>query len=142
MDVLLSAIENGANAIAEGFLFSVAAVLIVGESWRSSRSSAKRRDAVDERLEDLSSRVQELSGEVRTLGSRLAEEQDRYALLYFVMGLIIDKHTRSEGLRDVISSLVDAGLKSGWAELRDTPLQQSRIQYIPSNDTDTSTSGK
>lgn len=71
------AIENGANAIAEGFLFGVAAALIIGESWRSSRSSAKRRDAVDERLEELSSQVEELSSGANALEARLTEEQDR-----------------------------------------------------------------
>ncbi|KAI3998256.1 optic atrophy 3-like protein [Schizophyllum commune Loenen D] len=35
------AIENGANAIAEGFLFAVAAALILGESWRSSVKGEK-----------------------------------------------------------------------------------------------------
>ena len=32
------AISNGANAISEGFLFAVAATIILGETYRSSRS--------------------------------------------------------------------------------------------------------
>jgi len=43
-----SAIENGANALAEGFLFTVAAALILGEPWRSSRSQSRRRGDVDD----------------------------------------------------------------------------------------------
>ena len=53
-----SAIENGANFIAEGFLFSVAAALIIGETWRSSRSQSRRRDDVDDRLDELAVRVE------------------------------------------------------------------------------------
>ncbi|KAF8881303.1 optic atrophy 3-like protein [Gymnopilus junonius] len=48
-----TAIENGANALAEGFLFSVAAGLIVAETWRSSWNESKRRDSVNVRLEEL-----------------------------------------------------------------------------------------
>ena len=58
------AIENGANAMAEGFLFSVATLLIIGETWRSSRNTSKRRDDVNDRLETL-------QGDVDGLKSRL-----------------------------------------------------------------------
>ncbi|XP_006463238.1 hypothetical protein AGABI2DRAFT_73503, partial [Agaricus bisporus var. bisporus H97] len=36
------AIKNGANLFAEVFLFTVAASLIFGETWRPSRSQSKR----------------------------------------------------------------------------------------------------
>lgn len=39
--------------MAEGFLFGVATLLIIGETWRSSRNTSKRRDDVDDRLETL-----------------------------------------------------------------------------------------
>ncbi|KAJ3858656.1 optic atrophy 3-like protein [Lentinula novae-zelandiae] len=58
------AIDSGANALAEGFLFSVAAGLILGESYRSSRNETKRRDGVDDRLGVLEGRVGELEREV------------------------------------------------------------------------------
>ena len=61
------AIENGANTIAEGFLFSVAAALIIGESWRSSRNQSKRRDSVDDQLDELGTKVTELSARVDSL---------------------------------------------------------------------------
>jgi Optic atrophy 3 protein (OPA3) len=64
------AIENGANTLAEGFLFSVAAMLILGEAWRSSRSQSKRRDSVDDQLEELSNKVQELTTRVDTFGQQ------------------------------------------------------------------------
>ena len=82
------AIDSGANAIAEGFLFSVAAALIVGESWRSSRSLAKRREVVDEKIEELNERVDELKERVSGLERRMEEEwreeRDRCVFLFFV----------------------------------------------------------
>jgi len=68
------AIENGANALAEGFLFGVAAILIIGETWRSSRSQSKRRDDVDDKLEGLSTHIQELSSR---LDQSLANIEER-----------------------------------------------------------------
>ncbi|KIW22953.1 uncharacterized protein PV07_11194 [Cladophialophora immunda] len=47
------AIESGANFISEAFLFSVAAGLILFESWRSGRKATQRRDDIAERLNDL-----------------------------------------------------------------------------------------
>ncbi|RMZ87623.1 hypothetical protein DV736_g5150, partial [Chaetothyriales sp. CBS 134916] len=47
------AIESGANFISETFLFSVAAGLILVESWRSRKKESTRRDGVAERLADL-----------------------------------------------------------------------------------------
>lgn len=70
------AIENGANAIAEGFLFGVAALLIVGETWRSSRSSAKRRTDVDDRVDTLSRQVETLSTSIKDLEARFEERWD------------------------------------------------------------------
>lgn len=58
------AIENGANALAEGFLFAVAASLILAETWRSARSQSKRRDDVDDRLDELAARVDGLTERV------------------------------------------------------------------------------
>jgi optic atrophy 3 protein len=64
------AIENGANTLAEGFLFSVAAILILGETWRSSRSQSRRRDSVDDQLEELSNKLQELTARVDIIGGQ------------------------------------------------------------------------
>ena len=47
------AIESGANFISETFLFTVAASLIIFESWRSGRKEKNRRDKVAEQLGDL-----------------------------------------------------------------------------------------
>ena len=75
------AIENGANAIAEGFLFSVATALIIGETWRSSRSQSKRRDDVDDQLDALGTKVVDLTTRVDDLAGKwetdLREERQR-----------------------------------------------------------------
>lgn len=76
------AIENGANALAEGFLFSVAAALIIGETWRSSRSQTKRREGVDDRLDELESKVEQLNKALTNISQeyeqRWTEERERY----------------------------------------------------------------
>jgi hypothetical protein len=69
-----SAVENGANMLAEGFLFAVAASLIIGETWRSSRSESKRREGVNDQLDDLGTRLTELSTRVDNL-SELVESE-------------------------------------------------------------------
>jgi len=61
------AIENGANTNAEGFLFAVAAALILGESWRSSRNQSKRRDSVDDQLDELGTKIVALTTRVDSL---------------------------------------------------------------------------
>ena len=75
------AIENGANAIAEGFLFSVATALIIGESWRSSRSQSKRRDDVDDQLDALGTKIVDLTTRVDNLAGKwetdLREERQK-----------------------------------------------------------------
>lgn len=71
------AIENGANFLAEGFLFAVAAALILGESWRSSRSEARRRAGVGDALEALQVHVGELSTRLEGLEEASAEERER-----------------------------------------------------------------
>ena len=71
------AIENGANAIAEGFLFSVAAVLILGETYRSSRNQARRRD-LDEvvRGERRAERRQQRRAQLQHRGRGLAAQDE------------------------------------------------------------------
>lgn len=54
------AVQNGANTLAESFLFAVGAGLVLGETYRSSRKNAERRDNVAEELAWLRSRVEEL----------------------------------------------------------------------------------
>jgi Optic atrophy 3 protein (OPA3) len=79
----LRAIENGANFLAEGFLFSVAAALIIGETWRSSRSQSKKRSDVNDSIEGLQTRVRELSARLQRREEVSLEEQQRYVCSMF-----------------------------------------------------------
>ncbi|KAF8061782.1 optic atrophy 3 protein-domain-containing protein [Lyophyllum atratum] len=116
------AIENGANALAEGFLFTVAAGLILGESWRSSRSQSKQRSDVAEQLDSLDTRVTELASRIDDLAARWEDElkHERY---------------RNDELSRILQRVVDIKLHhDGWADLEGTPLQNlsaPRIQFPP-----------
>jgi len=112
------AIENGANTIAEGFLFAVAAALILGESWRSSRNQSKRRDSVDDQLDELGTKVTELSARVDSLIDEREVEMR-------------EEKMRNEKLSRILEQVVEIGLRGGWGELQDTPLQIPRIQLPP-----------
>lgn len=78
------AIENGANFLAEGFLFTVAAGLILGETWRTSRNQTKRRDNVDDQLDTLGTKVVELNCRLNTLSelweTELRDVKQRYVV--------------------------------------------------------------
>ncbi|KAG9017090.1 hypothetical protein FRB90_001820 [Tulasnella sp. 427] len=71
---LYRAVQNGANILAEGFLFTVAAGLVLAETWRSSRSTSKRRDAIDDQIEELQGKVADLENQL-VESKKLAEEQ-------------------------------------------------------------------
>ena len=81
--VISSAIQNGANSLAEAFLFTVGASLILAEAWRSNRSQARRRDDVDDQLDDLKTELRELKTQMAAMGTgweeRLEEERSRWA---------------------------------------------------------------
>ncbi|OBZ75957.1 OPA3-like protein, partial [Grifola frondosa] len=113
------AIENGANALAEGFLFGVATLLIIGETWRSSRSQSKRRDSVNDQLEDLQAKVSSLTQSVETL----TKDYD---------GRWSEERQRNDELARILERVVEIGLRGGWAEFEDTPMPLPRIQLVPS----------
>ncbi|ESK92277.1 optic atrophy 3 family [Moniliophthora roreri MCA 2997] len=114
------AIESGANALAEGFLFAVAAGLIIGETWRSSRNQSKRRDDVDDKLEDLDTRVTELTTRFNSLASQIEERLD-------------EERRRNDELSRILERMVEIGLRGGWAEFEDTPLRIPRISLSRSH---------
>ncbi|RDB19495.1 OPA3-like protein [Hypsizygus marmoreus] len=124
------AIENGANALAEGFLFAVAASLILGETWRTSRNQSKRRDSVDDQLDALGTKVVELTTRVDSLSTQWENE-------------LRDEKQRNDELSRILQRVVEIGLRGGWAEFEDTPLQIPRIQvssYQPPSDSPHSSS--
>lgn len=111
------AIENGANALAEGFLFAVAAALILGESFRTSRAQSKRRDDVDDRLDELATSVSSLRdavGQLRQTQQELEEERER-----------------NDELQRIMERVVEIGLRGGWAEFEDTPLKIPKANLTP-----------
>ncbi|EIE91036.1 hypothetical protein RO3G_15747 [Rhizopus delemar RA 99-880] len=55
------AIEAGANFLSEAFIFSVAASIIIAETWRSHSNAKNRRNHVDDALENLENKTQVLS---------------------------------------------------------------------------------
>ncbi|PBK70059.1 OPA3-domain-containing protein [Armillaria solidipes] len=112
------AIDNGANALAEGFLFGVAALLIIGETWRSSRSQSKRRDDVNDKLDELGTQVTELKTRMNLLTDQL-EQRD------------LEQQLRNDELTRILERVVEIGLRGGWAEFEDTPLQFPRISLAP-----------
>jgi hypothetical protein len=54
--------------LAESFLFAVAAGLVLGETYRSSRKEGKRRDDVRERIETLEEEKNEMRKMLEGLG--------------------------------------------------------------------------
>jgi len=98
------AVENGANFLAEGFLFSVAVAVIVGETWRSSRSQSKRRDTLDDRLEDLGQQVVELTEKVDGLERKWGDE---------IAGI----RERNDELTRVLERIIWIGLRGGWTDV-------------------------
>ncbi|KAF4604351.1 hypothetical protein EYR40_001530 [Pleurotus pulmonarius] len=109
------AIENGANALAEGFLFSVAAALIIGETWRTSRNTSKRKDDVDDKLEGLETKVTELTTRVDLLAQKWDDQ-------------LHEERQRNDELARILERVVEIGLRGGWAEFQDTPLPLPRVQ--------------
>lgn len=66
------AIDMGATFISETFMFLVAGAVIVFEQWRSRRKASGRRDEVDEKIEELQSKNQELENELHSLKTQIA----------------------------------------------------------------------
>lgn len=115
------AIENGANALAESFLFAVAAALILGESYRTSSKQSKRRDDVDDKLEGLASAVERLQQDKVEVEHALEQSREE----------VEGERKRREALEKVVERLVGVGIGLGGntldaSVLQGTPLQPPR----------------
>ncbi|KAF8635643.1 hypothetical protein AX15_000278 [Amanita polypyramis BW_CC] len=104
------AVESGANMLAEGFLFSVAASLIIGETWRSSRNESKRRENINEQLEELGTRMTELSTRVDNLSASM-ELQLR------------EQQQKNDELTKILGRVFEIGLHDSSLEFHETPLR-------------------
>ncbi|CAE6442637.1 unnamed protein product [Rhizoctonia solani] len=105
-DSHISAIQNGANGLAEAFLFTVAASLIIAETWRSNRSQARRRDSVDDQLEDLQDEVRELKSRLEAVTTGWEQKLE-------------EESSRNNELSRILTRVVEIGLRGGWAEVVD-----------------------
>ncbi|CCM04563.1 uncharacterized protein FIBRA_06744 [Fibroporia radiculosa] len=119
--------KNGANALAEGFLFGVASLLIIGETWRSSRNQSKRRDSVDDQLEELQTKLQQLTDKTMSLQEMFEERWS-------------EEKQRNDELSRILERVVEIGLRGGWAEFEDTPLALPRIRLSPTRSSEEPTS--
>jgi optic atrophy 3 protein len=136
------AVENGANALAEGFLFAVAAALIIGEQWRSSRSQSRRKEDVDDKLEALDESVKELNMRLGSLSASMQEQLEAErkrcvcAVTTHYTFLAFEKTDasvyRSTDLARILERVVEIGLHGGWSELEQTPLRLPRIDLSSS----------
>ncbi|KAL1681077.1 OPA3-domain-containing protein, partial [Schizophyllum commune] len=111
------AIENGANAIAEGFLFAVAAALILGESWRTSVRGEKRRDLVDDALDNLREEVASLKSDVERVQGTVQEVARGWE----------EERGRNDELTRILERVVEIGLRGGWAEFEGAPVKIPRV---------------
>ncbi|KAJ7188917.1 OPA3-domain-containing protein [Mycena filopes] len=127
------AVENGANALAEGFLFSVAATLILGEAYRSNRSQTKRREGVDDQLETLTEQVADLTARLRGVEERLGGRPEGREV-GGEMGVeerVRTVEEKTDDLTRITQRIVEFGLRGGWAEFDGTPLQLARLDPNP-----------
>ncbi|CAE6452105.1 unnamed protein product [Rhizoctonia solani] len=100
------AIQNGANGLAEAFLFTVGASLILAEAWRSNRSQARRRDSVDDQLEDLQNEVRDLKSRIEAMSTGWEQKLE-------------EESSRNNELSRILTRVVEIGLRGGWAEVVD-----------------------
>ncbi|OJA11912.1 hypothetical protein AZE42_06133 [Rhizopogon vesiculosus] len=89
---------------------------ILGETWRTSRNQSKRRDDVDDRIEELSTNVASLT-------ERLERIQES-------LGDLDGERARNNELARIVERIVEIGLRGGWAEFEDTPLKIPRVELV------------
>ena len=94
----------------------MAALLILGETWRTSRNQSKRRDDVDEKIEELSTNVASLTERLERIQESLGDlDADR---------------ARTNEIARIVERVVEIGLRGGWAEFEDTPLKIPRVDLV------------
>lgn len=91
------AIDQGANFVAETFLFVFAASIIAAESYRSRRKEQGRRDDVLDKIEALEEQLKE-----------------RDSLEVEVRNEIAELRAYLSGLDGVLEEVIGIGLKGGW----------------------------
>jgi optic atrophy 3 protein len=103
-------------------------VLIISETWRSSRSQSKQRSGVNGSIEELQIQVLELNERLGTWEAAASEERQQCVTSHHPYPCQLqDRH---QELVRIMERVVEIGLRGGaWAELQnDTPLQPPRTQ--------------
>lgn len=121
------AVTNGANALAEGFLFALAAALIMGESYRGSRSRAKQRDKTEEGLEELSMATKALAEKI---GVNFEEIEKRVKEMQEVQEAVRESEVENEEAKENGQSPTEQQKLA--ATLRQTQLRLEREQHAVS----------
>ena len=130
------AIANGANAISEGFLFFVAAALILGETYRGSRKKAEQRDRTEDSLNQLKEQVENMASvlgidleELQHLSEQEQDGSNHSGSGSSNAGLVSNR--RADGNGDVTEeadpSLVEARLKV-YRDKQDEDLKNRQLQ--------------
>ncbi|KAJ3176893.1 hypothetical protein HDU87_004825 [Geranomyces variabilis] len=111
------AVETGANFISEGVIFSVAALTVLGETWRSSRNTKQRRNDVEETLEELRT---DLNGAL----AAAAETQTAVARLAFQVDTLTSENRRLGRSVGQLAGALDARLERDAEMMRRRTLWQ------------------
>lgn len=104
----------------------VAALLIFGESYRTSSKQSKRRDDVDEQLEGLVSAVEGLQQGKTELEEALERTREE----------VEGERKRREALERVVERLVGVGVRGALdaSLLEGTPLRTPRVEIVRNSD--------
>lgn len=92
---------------------------------------------MNDQLDSLGTQVVELTTRVDAMSTQweaeLRGEKQRHVSfsLHFVMELILPHFRRNDELSRILERVVEIGLRGGWAEFQDTPLQIPRIKLPP-----------
>jgi len=99
----------------------------MGEQWRSSRSQSKRRDTVDDKLQELSSQVLELTERVGGIENRWGSEieglKERSVFWLVLACLNLIMHRNGELCR-ILERIIWIGMKGGWTNIHNEKWQE------------------
>ncbi|CAO3650202.1 unnamed protein product [Cunninghamella echinulata] len=111
------AIESGATFLSESFVFGVGVSIILAENWRAHNKDKNRRNYVDDALEDLEAKNNEME-------EKLEDSLKTYKITEERIQLLEQENTQLRQILDEILS-VSLGLK------KHTQYDQSVVMTLP-----------
>ncbi|KAH6562362.1 hypothetical protein BASA50_006554 [Batrachochytrium salamandrivorans] len=93
------AVEVGANFMSESLLFLIAALTILGETWRTSRNTKNRSIALDESVDGLEALTSENQATIGLLNDRITKLQEE------LDALKVSSAVHQEKQQDVIAEI-------------------------------------